>query len=222
MKKILVISVNNFFLKKFKKKNYFFITKKKQLNFNKIKKINPNIIFFPHWSWKIPSLIINNFHCIGFHSTPLPYGRGGTPIQNMIIRGYKKTELCSFKLNDTLDGGAIYLRNKFSLMGNYDQIANRMYKLISFQMKKIIKHMPKEKVQKGKIVVFKRRKPKDSKLDFVENIKKIYNKVRMLDSKEYKLPKAFYNIGNYTLTFSNADLNTKDFMNCNVKITSKK
>ena len=53
--------------------------------------------------------------------------------------------------------------------------------------------MPKEKVQNGKVVIFKRRNPKDSKLDFAEDIKKIYDKVRMLDSQKYKLPKAFYN-----------------------------
>ena len=94
MKKILICSKTNFFKKNIKKKNYFYISKKKKINLDYLKKLNPNIIFFPHWSYLIDDEIIDNFLCIGFHSSPLPYGRGGSPVQNMIIRNKKNGNLC--------------------------------------------------------------------------------------------------------------------------------
>ena len=65
-------------------KKYYFIRKKSDLNMKNLKKINPKYIFFPHWSHKVPQIILDNFECVCFHTAPLPYGRGGSPIQNLI------------------------------------------------------------------------------------------------------------------------------------------
>ena len=59
------------------KKKYYFIRKKSDLNMKNLKKINPKYIFFPHWSHKVPQIILDNFECVCFHTAPLPYGRGG-------------------------------------------------------------------------------------------------------------------------------------------------
>ena len=45
---------------------------------------NPDFVFFPHWSWKIPPSIYENYNCVVFHMTDLPFGRGGSPLQNLI------------------------------------------------------------------------------------------------------------------------------------------
>ena len=58
----------------------------KKLTFKYVTKINPKLIFFPDWSWIIPENIINNFNCICIHESNLPKFRGGSPIQNQIIR----------------------------------------------------------------------------------------------------------------------------------------
>lgn len=55
------------------------VTKPNELTIEKINKINPRYIFFPHWSWMVSDEIIENFECVCFHSTDLPYGRGGSP-----------------------------------------------------------------------------------------------------------------------------------------------
>ena len=81
--------------------NSFVIQDKEDLKLDFIKEIDPDFIFFPHWSYKVDNEIIKNFKCICFHSTPLPYGRGGSPIQNMIIRGHKSTQVCAYKINST-------------------------------------------------------------------------------------------------------------------------
>ena len=72
--------------------NFTLIKSKKELSYNKIQKINPSIIFFPDWSWKVPEKIVKNFKCVCFHEAPLPKFRGGSPLQNQIIRGKTKTK----------------------------------------------------------------------------------------------------------------------------------
>lgn len=64
------------------------ITKQNELSFERLKNFNPDLIFFPHWSWIVDENIFTNFTCVVFHTSPLPYGRGGSPIQNLIVQGY--------------------------------------------------------------------------------------------------------------------------------------
>ena len=52
------------------------INDKARLTHNAVKEFNPRYIFFPHWSWMIPADIYENFECIVFHMTDLPFGRG--------------------------------------------------------------------------------------------------------------------------------------------------
>lgn len=64
----------------------FLISEKRQLTLKNLKKFNHSYIFFPHWSWIIPPEIYNNFNCIVFHMTDLPFGCGGSPLQNLLVR----------------------------------------------------------------------------------------------------------------------------------------
>ena len=48
------------------KKTIEIITKKKYLNLKNLNKIQPNIIFFPHWSYLVNEKIVNKFKCICF------------------------------------------------------------------------------------------------------------------------------------------------------------
>ena len=51
-----------------------------------------------------------HLNVLGFIWTDLPYGRGGTPLQNLILRGHQNTKLSAFKLVDEMDAGPIYLK----------------------------------------------------------------------------------------------------------------
>ncbi|MDZ7775688.1 MAG: hypothetical protein U5L09_08890 [Bacteroidales bacterium] len=73
------------------------INKKEELSLELLKKITPEYVFFPHWSYIIPESIFNNYECIVFHMTDLPFGRGGSPLQNLISRGYKETKISALK-----------------------------------------------------------------------------------------------------------------------------
>ena len=204
MKKILIANKNLFFKKKFKnskKVKFFFISNKRNFNLKNIKKINPNLIFFPHWSYKVENKIIENFKCIGFHSTPLPYGRGGSPIQNMVLRGFKNTKVCCFNLTKNLDDGDIYFSYRLNLNGTANEIFLNLYNLIFKMIKKFIKKKYIPKSQKGKILIFKRRNKNESLIEKKINLKKLYDKIRILDYDEKEFPKAFIKHGKLKIIF---------------------
>jgi len=84
---------------KFKKENESkynttIITNKDELTFEKVKLINPEYILFPHWSWIIPKEIFENFTCVVFHMTDLPFGRGGSPLQNLLKGESRNKDIC--------------------------------------------------------------------------------------------------------------------------------
>ena len=224
MNKYLVFSSTKYSKKiakkdNFFKKNFIFYSQKNDLSYSKIKKINPKIIFFPHWRHIIPSEIHSNFKCIGFHCTPLPYGRGGSPLQNMIIRGFKKTKICALKIEKRLDAGPIFLKESFDLKGRGEDIMFKMNKVTLKMIKEIIRKKINPKKQIGKIKIFKRRKPKESKIKFNQNINKIYDQIRMLDIDGY--PTAFFDDKKYNVTFTNA-VKSGDEIKCLSVIRRKK
>ncbi|MDC0865587.1 methionyl-tRNA formyltransferase, partial [bacterium] len=89
-----------------------------QLNIVNLNKIKPHYIFFPHWSNIIKEDIYKNYNCIIFHMTDLPYGRGGSPLQNLIIRGHKDTMITAIRCMKGLDAGPIYIKKPLSLEGS--------------------------------------------------------------------------------------------------------
>ncbi|MFA5317873.1 MAG: formyltransferase family protein [Patescibacteria group bacterium] len=199
-----------------KSKNFYLITNKKDLTFAKLKKINPKYIFIPHWSWIIPESIWSNFNCVVFHMTDLPYGRGGTPLQNLILRGHKTTKISAIKVNRGIDTGNIYLKESLSLNGSAEEIYQRASKIIFNKMiPKIIKNNPIPKKQCGKIVKFNRRKPGQSEISSGMNLKKVYDQIRMLDAEDY--PRAYLKTKKLKFNFSKAQLKNKKLI-ANVEI----
>ena len=99
-----------------KKYDVFIIDQKEDLTVEKLDKIKPNYIFFPHWSWIISKQIYENFECIVFHMTDLPYGRGGSPLQNLIINKVYNTKISAIKVGDGIDTGDIYLKEDFYII----------------------------------------------------------------------------------------------------------
>ena len=127
-------NINNYFeLKKELENEYSFylISNKDELSLEKIEKINPKYIFFPHWSWIIPENIYKNYECILFHMTDLPYGRGGSPLQNLIINKVYNTKISALKVTKGLDEGDIYLKEDFDISkGSANEIYINASKLI--------------------------------------------------------------------------------------------
>jgi len=165
----------------------------------KIIKICPDIILFYGWSWKIEEKIFSSIDCFMLHPSPLPKYRGGSPIQNQIIRNEKTSAVTIFKINNLIDGGDIYFQKKFSLEGNLSEIFDRIIK-IGIKGTKLILSKKKIKIKKQnnlKSTFFKRRKPHESEITIKEiqtkSARYIYNKIRMLQDP---YPNAYIKIKN--------------------------
>lgn len=189
----------------FDKKDCTFIRTKTELNFEDLKQINPKYVFFPHWSYIIPKEIYENFNCVIFHMTDLPFGRGGSPLQNLIERGIYETKISAIKCTKELDAGDIYLKNDFSIKeGSAQEIYLRGAKIISIMIDEIIEKDLKPFPQQGEVVKFKRRTPEMSNIKDLKDINKIYDYIRMLDASGY--PKAFIENKKVKYEFFNAKI----------------
>lgn len=202
--KIVIITkkiwdLNNLKNFKFKNKIYNHLTEKI------IKNKSPKKIFFIHWSKFIPKKIYNKFECIQFHCSDLPKFRGGTPIQNQIIRGIKNTKLSAFRVSEKIDTGPIYLKKNISLSNNASKIYSRIEKKSFEMIQEIIKKEIKPKKQRGVVTTFKRRKSNQSIINKkINTMNKIYDFIRMLDAENY--PKANIKLNNFVCEFYDSKL----------------
>ncbi len=194
---------------KLKKKypDMYLLSSPKKLTINYLKRKKPEIIFFPDWSWIIPNEIISNYKCICFHESNLPKFRGGSPIQNQIIRGVTKTKTTAFIMNEKIDAGDIILQKNLSLEGSIQEIFSRMSENDYSFILKIINGKYKRRKQSGKPTTYSRRKPKESELKSLNHsVNYLYNFIRMLEDP---YPNAFIRIGKQKLIFKKAIYNNK-------------
>ena len=82
----------------------------------------PRYVFLPHWSWMVPAAIYDTVECVAFHMADLPYGRGGSPLQNLIARGHRETMVSAFRVGAGLDDGPVYLKRPLSLLGSAEEV----------------------------------------------------------------------------------------------------
>jgi len=206
-------------LKKTKKINWVIINNRSDFNLKNLELIDPIKIFIPHWSHIISEEIFQKFECVVFHMTDLPFGRGGSPLQNLIVLGKEKTKLSALMVVKELDAGPIYLKKDLSLDGTAKEIFIRANSVIESMIIEIIEKDIKPIEQKGDIVFFKRRKPSESNISDLKNLKSIYDYIRMLDADGY--PNAFIENDYFKFEFINAILKKNKEINAEVRITKK-
>ena len=193
----------------------------------------PLYIFFPFWSWKVPDKLLQATTCIGFHSAPLPKGKGGSPIQNMIRLGYGYTEVCAFKMTTNFDEGEIILRHPISLGGSLGNIVKRISELVEVMIDDIVKcNTELLGRQEWEIKALKHDKLKDRDEYFknvpdtfkritdnllleTDTIKQLHDEIRMRDEEGH--PKTYLWHGRYKIDFTNARLEGNKVM-ANVEI----
>ena len=180
------------------------IQSKKDFISSNIRKMAPTYIFVPHWSYFIPPEIYENFECIVFHMTDLPYGRGGSPLQNLIKRGHQTTKISAFRCVKGCDAGDIYLKKDLTLDGSAEEIYKRASYLIEDMICEIVQNNPAPMEQSGEVVRFVRRTPQESLIDEKFTLATLYDHIRMLDAPGY--PLAFIERANLRYEFTHAKL----------------
>jgi methionyl-tRNA formyltransferase len=154
----------------------------------------------------------------GFSYDDLPYGRGGSPLQNLIALGYQTTRLSAIRVTEGLDSGEVYLKKELNLGGTAEEIFLRASGIMEEMIHEIIEKRPVPLPQSGEPVVFKRRKPEQSNILEITSLEKLYDQIRMLDADGY--PKAFLETEHFRLEFSRASLK-KDCLLADVRVIKK-
>ena len=154
----------------------------------------PTYIFFIGWSWLVDEDIIKNYKCICLHPSSLPKYRGGSPLQHQIINGETESAITLFEMDNGIDTGDIIFQKEFSLLGDLQDILNRISNMGSAAVIDIIKngYTSVVKQDEKEATLYKRRKPKMSEIkleDFKEKTaEELFNKIRAL---QHPYPNAF-------------------------------
>jgi methionyl-tRNA formyltransferase len=191
---------------------------RRELAVELLAQIRPDFVFFPHWSWLIPEDVHSHFNCVIFHMTDVPYGRGGSPLQNLIIRGHRTTKLTALKCVSGLDAGPVYLKYPLSLEGTAEEILRRASALIEEMIVEIVENRPIPVPQQGEVVEFKRRRPADGNMASLEKLEQVFDFIRMLDADGY--PPAFLKTVHLRLEFNEARLG-EGFVEAKVRISKE-
>lgn len=195
------------------------ICQKSNFNTKFLNQFDVEKIFIPHWSYIINDNIYDNYECIVFHMTDLPFGRGGSPLQNLISRGIYNTKISALRVEKGIDTGDIYLKENLELNGSATEIFKRANMIVKQMIISILENKIKPTPQKGKVTMFKRRKPYQSNIIELETLQKVYDYIRMLDADGY--PKAYLENRFLKFEFNDANFKNKNEITATVKIKMK-
>lgn len=194
------------------------ISHRDELTLDVLREIDPRYVFFPHWNWIVPPEIFERYECVVFHTAPLPYGRGGSPIQNLILRGFDRAPVCALRMSKVVDGGPIYGAMDVSLEGTLDEIFGRIAECVEQLILRICAAEPEPKDQSGDPVHFRRLAEADNELPGDASLRSLYDRIRMLDGAGY--PKAYLVHGEHRLEFSEASIGADELV-AKVRITRR-
>jgi methionyl-tRNA formyltransferase len=168
--------------------------------------ISFDFIFFPHYSKMVPTNFLERNNCVGFHTGDLPDDRGGSPIQNKILRGEYSTWVSALKLIENLDAGDILCREAISIEnGSIEEILRKISIVIARLIRIVVTENPIPSPQTRHTSISPRLKPQASELKFDDlEVKQIYDRIRMLDGLDY--PPAYIQFDRYRIILSNAEL----------------
>lgn len=148
-----------------------------------------HVVIYCGWSDIIPEEVYKQHLCLVLHPSPLPKYRGGSPIQNQIIAGEKKSAVTIFRIGEKLDGGDIYSQTPFSLLGTLDEVFDRIVEVGTKDIMQVLTAIAEDsakpiKQDENEATFFKRRKPEQSELKIEDFQKKtaeeLHNFIRSL------------------------------------------
>lgn len=84
-------------------------------------RFSPDLVIVAGWPRLLTSAAIDQLTqdgrtpVVGMHPSPLPYGRGLSPIPNTVIDELRSSAVCAFKLTEIADAGPLYVVERFSV-----------------------------------------------------------------------------------------------------------
>ncbi|MBQ2873544.1 MAG: methionyl-tRNA formyltransferase [Bacilli bacterium] len=159
--------------------------------YEKIIKLNPDIIITCAYGQIIPEVILNQpkHGCINVHGSLLPKLRGGAPIHHAIINGDKVTGITIMYMDKLMDSGDIISQEKLEILDN-DNLDTVYEKMSHLGASLLIKTLPsiingtnqRIKQQESDVTFGYNITKEEEKIDFTKNSKDIHNHIRGLSS----------------------------------------
>jgi methionyl-tRNA formyltransferase len=201
--------------------NWSYVGSEDELKIITSEALSYRYVFFLHWSKKVPDHLLNQTECVCFHMTDVPYGRGGSPLQNLIARGHRETKLTALRMTSVIDAGPFSYKELLSLEGSTaEEIFMRASQKSCEMALRIASEEPQPLEQLGTPVLFKRRRLEQSEISpEAAALTEIFDHIRMLDAEGY--PHAYIDYGNYRIQFRRA-ARYHDSIEATVKITLNK
>ena len=159
--------------------------------------------FFLHWSHLVPKSVVEACECVCFHMTDVPYGRGGSPLQNLVLRGHDTTVLTALRMVEELDAGPVYAKRPLSLEGTAEAILVRASEMAMDMAVELAAAQPTPVPQEGEVTAFRRRRPAESRLPAGLSLDALHDFIRMLDAEGY--PHAYVEVDGYRLELTRSN-----------------
>lgn len=148
--------------------------------------IAPDIIVVVAYGKIIPKYIIDapKIDIINLHPSSLPRWRGAAPIERAIEAGDESLDICIMKVDEGLDTGDIILKAEYKINNkNAKSVVNEMSTQGAQLLLKAIKLLSSntatyEKQTEEGLIYAKKIEKSELLLDFTQNAKTIYNKIR--------------------------------------------
>ena len=195
--KVAILTTNNqWFVKYAKILQKQILSSKLFFSHNEIKEKFDIVFILSYHNLIEEEFLKRNKHNIVVHASDLPKGKGWAPMFWQILENKKDIVFSMFEASNGIDNGDIYMKKTLHLNGY--ELNNELRKkqanfiidmcLDFIQNYKIYK-IPKK--QSGDESFYKKRGPKDSKLDINKTIKEQFNLLRIVDNENYP---AFFEI----------------------------
>jgi len=156
-----------------------------------------DILFILGFFKIVPGRVLaRNRNNIVVHESPLPKGRGWSPVHWLVIGGARSIPLTLFEAVEKVDAGRVYLRGRVALEGEElmpelrVKVGREMTRLCLQFVTRYPGILKKGKSQKGRPTYYRRRTAVDSRLDPNKSIAQQFNLLRVVDNDHYP---AFFN-----------------------------
>jgi|SRR3972149_1625642 len=127
--------------------------------------------------------------CLVIHASDLPKGRGWSPHIWQILEGANNIPVMLLEAADGVDTGKVWAKDELKLEGHelFDEINEKLFAIELRLMDYAVKHLdaivPYE--QNGTTTYYRKRTPKDSRLDPTKTIAEQFELLRVADPERY-------------------------------------
>ena len=146
---------------------------------------------------KEPYLSLPAYGMVFFHETPLPEGKGNSPIQWTVFNKRPNLTVTAFKATEGMDNGAILYQYNipFSSSDTLDILEDKRNIGIRKCFSEILEELKQGyivlRTQTGQDSISQRRTPDDSGLDPNETLLSLWDKIRVCSNEKFP---AFFNL----------------------------